>query len=356
MENHYNVALCSISKSLSLLTNLNVDIDDEGQQNKMQKLSDSVVTTATDDEVSILSTKEQAMMQQIRGIARGGYFEGLEALKFGRPIPTTNLVDWISITTIAEEILYNNEPMASLAAMTPGGEGFSTVRRTSNPRIRSVTPPPLTTHTTTLTTTTTPTRQSHSPHHSPQRADEITPDVIRHNQPMHHDLPTLAVLKNEMSKLRYPKKKPKEGGWAHSTAAENIDNWPIITRSEEIDDLSVHQLMIFLQAHSCNQLDLHKSFLQKCNLNQFFEDIAPEKIQSDLNTIKNCLKLIQDAKSDTTKIAKQIAILEDVSIVQSMIKVSDRTFSLSTRIFCYFVVVAVLLSVMIGYSVWRSQV
>ena len=60
-----------------------------------------------------------------------------------------------------------------------------------------------------------------------------------------------------------------------------------------------------------------------------------------MKTIKKCLKLIQDAKSDITKIAKQIAILEDVSIVQSMIKVSDRTFSLSTRIVCYFVVVIV---------------
>ena len=44
------------------------------------------------DEVSILSTEEEAMMQQIRRIARGGYFEGLKALKFGRSIPT-NLVD-----------------------------------------------------------------------------------------------------------------------------------------------------------------------------------------------------------------------------------------------------------------------
>ena len=141
----------------------------------LERLSHSVVTTTTDDgtdaapscsdEVSLLSTEEEAMMQQIRGIAQGGYFEGLEALKFGRPIPTTNLV----------------EPQ----------------------RIRSVTPLPLTTHTLTRTTTITPTRQSHSP----QRAVEITPDVI--------DLPTLAILKNEMSKLRYSKKKPKEGRWAH---------------------------------------------------------------------------------------------------------------------------------------------
>ena len=145
------------------------------------------------------------MMRKIRQITLGGYYEGLIALKFGRSIPTTNLVDWNSITTIAEEILYNNEPMASLAAMTPGGgEG-----RTNYPRIRSVTPPPPTTQTRT-TTTTTPTRQSHSP----QRADEIT--VIR------HDLPTLAMLKNEMSNLRYSKKKPKEGGWAHSTAAKKL--------------------------------------------------------------------------------------------------------------------------------------
>ena len=32
VENHYNVALCPISKSLSLLTQQNVDIDDEGHQ------------------------------------------------------------------------------------------------------------------------------------------------------------------------------------------------------------------------------------------------------------------------------------------------------------------------------------
>ena len=145
--------------------------------------------------VSILSTEDEAMMQQIRQIARGGYIEGLEALIFGRSIPT-NLVDWNSIIeTIAEEILYNNEdnddedprttmayqfgttaaaptaagatavgvipaagfslmalpafpkslrvasvppPMASLAITTPGGEGRTTaapsrVRRTSNP-------------------------------------------------------------------------------------------------------------------------------------------------------------------------------------------------------------------------------
>ena len=47
-----------------------------------------------------------------------------------------------------------------------------------------------------------------------------------------------------------------------------------------------------------------------------------QEITSDLNTIKACLKLIQDANSDTTKIAEQITILEDVSIVKSMIKVS----------------------------------
>ena len=125
-----------------------------------------------------------------------------------------------------------------------------------------------------------------------------------------------------MSDLRYTysKKKPKEGGWAHSIASKNIDNWVKDTSGGIV--LSVHQLMIFLQAHSYAQLDLHKSFLQKCNLNQFFEDIAPEKIKSDLNTIKKYLKLIQYAASDTTKIAEQITILEDVSIVQSMIKVS----------------------------------
>ena len=92
MENHYNVALCSISNSLLLLT-------------KPKK------RPSCSDQVSILSTeKEEAMMQQIRRITRGGYYEGLIALKFGRSIPTTNLVDWNSITTIAEEILYNNEP------------------------------------------------------------------------------------------------------------------------------------------------------------------------------------------------------------------------------------------------------
>jgi len=131
---------------------------------------------------------------------------------------------------------------------------------------------------------------------------------------MHHDLPTLAMLKNDMSDIRYiySKKKPKEGRWAHSTAPKNIDSWVKDTSGGIV--LSVHQLMIFLQAHSCVQVDLHKSFLQKCNLNQFFEDIAPEKIQSDLNTIKKCLKLIQDAASDITKIV-QITILEDVLIV-----------------------------------------
>ena len=138
----------------------------------------------------------------------------------------------------------------------------------------------------------------------------------------HHDLPTLAMLKNEMSNLRYSKKKPKEGGWAHSIAADNIDTWQIITRSEENDDLSVHQLMIFLQAYSYAQEDMHKSFLQKCNLNQFFENMDAKEKTSDLKTIKKCLKLIRDANSDTTKIAKQIDILEDVSIVKSMIKVS----------------------------------
>ena len=105
--------------------------------------------------------------------------------------------------------------------------------------------------------------------------------------------------------------------------------------------MSVHQLMIFLQAHSYAQLDLRKSFLQKCNLQHFVVDMDAQEINSDLKTIKKCLKLIQDANSDTTKIAKQIDILEDVSIVKSMIKVSDHTYSLSTRIVYYFVVVIV---------------
>ena len=42
-----------------------------------------------------------------------------------------------------------------------------------------------------------------------------------------------------------------------------------------------------------------------------------------MKTIKNCLKLIQNATSDTTKIAEQIAILEKVPIVKFMVKVSD---------------------------------
>ena len=344
---------------------------DEGEASpkKKRKLSAPLDATTTDDgtgadpccsdEVSILSPEDKAMMQKIRRIAREGYYEGLIALKFGRSRPTTKLVDWNSITTIAEEILYNNEPSVSgttrsrtttkrravtnsshtrnTASALPRQHGlqrsvFKPVRSPHRPRpsagsalpaatdpsgctapysrIRSVTPPPPTTQTRT-TTTTTPTRQSHSP----QRADEIT--VIR------HDLPTLAILKHEMSDLRYTysKKKPKEGGWAHSIAAKNIDNW-VKDTSGGIDDLSVHQLMIFLQAHSYAQLDLHKSFLQKCNLQQFFVDMDAKEITSDLKTIKACLKLIQDANSDTTKIAEQITILEDVSIVQSMIKVS----------------------------------
>ena len=95
----------------------------EGHQNKKQKLSDSVATTTakgtttkgtganTGDDGGngkTLSTEDEAMMQQIRQITQGGYIEGLEALIVGRSIPT-NLVDWISIKTIAEEILYNNE-------------------------------------------------------------------------------------------------------------------------------------------------------------------------------------------------------------------------------------------------------
>ena len=192
--------------------------------------------------------------------------------------------------------------------------------------IRSVTPPPRTTHT-----------NLHNKSRN-RNSSELAALLLHHEEDKNSILKpaTLAILKQEMSDLRYmySKKKPKEGGWAYSIASKNIDNWQIITRSEEIDDLSVHQLMFFLQAHSYAQLDLHKYFLQKCNLNQFFEDIAPEKIKSDLNTIKKYLKLIQYAASDITKIAEQITILEDVSIVQCMIKVSDRTFSLSTRICC----------------------
>ena len=156
-----------------------------------------------------------------------------------------------------------------------------------------------------------------------------------------NDLPTLAILKNKMSDLRfmYSKNKPKEGSWGYSTAAKNIDSWVKGTSGGIV--LSVHQLMIFLQAYSYAHEEMRKSFLQKCKLEQFFVDKDAQEIDSDLETIKKCLKLIQDAASDTTKIAKQITILEDVSIVQSMIKVSDHTFSLSTRIFCYFVVVIV---------------
>ena len=39
----------------------------------------------------------------------------------------------------------------------------------------------------------------------------IAPGAISHNQPMHHDLPTLAMLKNAMSDLRYSEKKPNFG-------------------------------------------------------------------------------------------------------------------------------------------------
>jgi|TARA_B110001450_G_C17461939_1_gene416589 cytochrome bd-type quinol oxidase subunit 2 len=52
--------------------------------------------------------------------------------------------------------------------------------------------------------------------------------------------------------------------------------------------------------------------------------MAPEVVKTDLTTFKACLKLIQDAKSDTIKIAKQITIiLENLSIVKSMILVSE---------------------------------
>ena len=156
-----------------------------------------------------------------------------------------------------------------------------------------------------------------------------------------------------MSDLRYSKKKPKEGGWTHTIASKNIDNWEIVTTSEEIDDLSVHQFMIFLQTYSYAQLEIRQSFLQKCNLKHFFVDKDAEKIKSDLKTIKKCLKLIQDAASDTIKIAKQISILEDVSIIKSMIKVSDHTFSLSPQIFCCFFVVIVVVMFCFALAVWR---
>ena len=51
--------------------------------------------------------------------------------------------------------------------------------------------------------------------------------------------------------------------------------------------------------------------------------MAPEVVKTDLTTFKACLKLIQDTKSDTIKIAKQIIILENLSIVKSMILVSE---------------------------------
>ena len=140
----------------------------------------------------------------------------------------------------------------------------------------------------------------------------------------------------------YSKNKPKEGRWAHSTASKNIDSWVKDTSGGIV--LSVHQLMIFLQAYSYAQLDMRKSFLQKFNLQQFFVDMdAHQEIESDLTTIKKCLKLMQDANSDTTKIAKQIDILEDVLIVKSMIKVSDHTFSLLPRIFVLLLLLLLLL-------------
>ena len=108
--------------------------------------------------------------------------------------------------------------------------------------------------------------------------------------------------------------------------------------------------MIFLQAYSYDQLDMRQSFLQKCHLQQFFEDIAPEKIQSDLNTIKKCLKLIQDAASDTTKIVEQIDILEGVSIVQSMIKVSA-DFGLASD-FGYFVALTICIYILFIYLLY----
>ena len=37
----------------------------------------------------------------------------------------------------------------------------------------------------------------------------------------------------------------------------------------------------------------------------FDDDMVPEKIKTDFKTIKACLKLIQNAKSDTTKIANK---------------------------------------------------
>ena len=67
---------------------------------------------------------------------------------------------------------------------------------------------------------------------------------------MHHDQPTLAMLKNAMSDLRYSNNKPKKGGWERSTAFKNIiDSWVKDTTSEDVD-LSVHQLMIFSQGYS----------------------------------------------------------------------------------------------------------
>ena len=93
VENHYNAALCSISKCFSLLTKLNVDIDDEGHQIQKRVAASKKKAApkkqapkkqpSCSDKVSILSTEEEAMMQQIQRIARGGYSEGLEALIFG---------------------------------------------------------------------------------------------------------------------------------------------------------------------------------------------------------------------------------------------------------------------------------
>ena len=88
----------------------------------------------------------------------------------------------------------------------------------------------------------------------------IAPSAIRHDQLMYHDLPTLTMLKKEMSDLRYSKKKPKQGGWDYSTASKKIDNWVIDTSLKVV--LSVHQLMIFLQAYSYSyaQEEMRKFF------------------------------------------------------------------------------------------------
>ena len=143
-------------------------------------------------------------------------------------------------------------------------------------------------------------------------------DQLMHDD-QHNNLPTLAMLKNTMSYLRYSNNKQKK-------VVGNILLHPkILTAGSKILlvrmllDLSVHQLMIFLQAYSYAQEEMNSHFLQKCKFEQFFDTMEAKEIKSDLKTIKACLQKIRDATSvDTTKIVNQIFILENVSIVKSV--------------------------------------